>query len=82
MNADLKSADSDRREFTAFFARAQGAGTISDVVDPVVAADAVGDLWSASVIRWAAGGRRVDLATSVGPKLRLLFSGLAPKRSK
>lgn len=82
MNADLESGASDRRGFAAFLARARAAGTISEGVDPVVAADAMGDLWSGSVLRWVAEGGRFDLAASVGPKLRLLFSGLAPKRSK
>jgi len=82
MNADLESAASDRGGFAAFFARARAAGTISEEGDPVVAADAMGDLWSGSVLRWVADGRRVDLAASVSPKLRLLFSGLAPKQSR
>lgn len=82
MNADLESASSDRRGFAAFLVRARVAGSISEDVDPVVAADALGDLWSGSVLRWVTGGRRFDLAASVTPKLRLLFSGLAPKQRK
>lgn len=82
INADLESAASDRGGFADFFARAHAAGTISGQIDPVVAADAVGDLWSGSVLRWVADGRRFDLAASVSPKLRVLFSGLAPKQSK
>ena len=82
MNADLESGASDRRGFAAFLALARAAGTISKEVDPVVAADAMGDLWSGSVLRWVAEGGRFDLAASVSPKLRLLFSGLAPKRSE
>lgn len=82
MHADLESAAGDRGGFAAFFARARAAGTISQEADPVVVADAMGDLWSGSVLRWLAEGRRFDLAASVSPKLRLLFSGLAPKQSK
>lgn len=82
MNADLESAASDRGGFVAFFARARAAGAISEEVDPVVAADVLGDLWSGSVLRWMAEARRFDLAASVSPKLGLLFSGLAPKQSK
>ena len=82
IKTDLESAASDRRGFAAFFARARAAGTISEEVDPVVAADAMGDLWSGSVLRWLADGGRFGLAASVSPKLRLLFSGLAPKESR
>ena len=49
---------------------------------PLVASDTIGDLWSGSVLRWLAEGRAFGLAASVSPKLRLLFSGLSPKRSK
>lgn len=82
MKADLESAGNDRQGFAEFFARAHAAGTISEDIDPAVAADAVGDLWSGSVLRWLTDGRRFDLAASVKPKLRLLFSGLAPKQGK
>jgi hypothetical protein len=82
MNADLESAAGDRRGFAAFFAHARAEGAIARKVDPLVAADTIGDLWSGSVLRWLAEGRAFGLAASVSPKLRLLFSGLSPKRSK
>lgn len=82
MKADLESAASDRRGFAAFFARARAAGTVSAEVDPAVAADALGDLWSGAVLRWLADEGRFGLAASVSPKLRLLFSGLSPKKSR
>lgn len=81
MKADLESATSDRRGLAVFFARGRAAGTISEEVDPVVAADAIGDLWSGSVLRWLADGCRFGLAASVSPKLRLVFSGLARSMS-
>lgn len=82
MNADIQSAADDRRGFAAFFEKARKAGTISSTANPAVAADTLGDLWSGSVLRWIASGRTFGLAESVRPKLRLLFSGVAPKKAR
>jgi AcrR family transcriptional regulator len=75
--ADRTSAVRDRRGFAEFFRRAQAEGAIDSNVDPAVAADMIGDLWSGSVLLWLALGRRDSLARNVRPKLRLLFSGLS-----
>jgi AcrR family transcriptional regulator len=81
MKADRVSAKQDRRSFADFFERARDAGTIA-VEDPAVAADAVGDLWTGSILMWLAAGRSYGFAEAVKPKLRLLFTGLQPRRKK
>lgn len=79
LQADRVSAKQDRRAFADFFERARNAGTIA-IDDPAVAADAVGDLWTGSILMWLAAGRSYSFAAAVKPKLRLLFTGLRPKR--
>ena len=79
MKADRVSAKEDRRAFTHFFERARAAGKIV-VVDPSIAADAVGDLWTGSILMWLAAGRSYSFAESAKAKLRLLFSGLRPRK--
>jgi TetR/AcrR family transcriptional regulator, regulator of mycofactocin system len=81
MKADRVSAKQDRRAFADFFERARDAGTIA-VADPAVAADAVGDLWTGSILMWLAAGRSYSFAKAVKPKLRLLFTGLQARRKK
>lgn len=81
MKADRVSAKQDRRAFADFFERARDAGTIA-VEDPAVAADAVGDLWTGSILMWLAAGRSYSFSEAVKPKLRLLFTGLRPRRKK
>jgi AcrR family transcriptional regulator len=76
MNADRASAARDRRGFADFFFRARAAGAIDAKADPAVAADIVGDLWTASVLMWLAAGQSYSFAEAVAPKLRLLFAGL------
>lgn len=77
MNADRASAERDRRGFAAFFARARALRTVDAKVDPSVAADMVGDLWTASILMWLAAGKSYSFAEAVAPKLQLLFAGLA-----
>jgi AcrR family transcriptional regulator len=76
MNADRASAERDRRGFADFFGRARAAGTVDAKVDPSVAADMVGDLWTASILMWLAAGKSYTFSEAVAPKLQLLFSGL------
>ena len=76
MNADRASAERDRRGFADFFSRARASGTVDAKVDPGVAADMVGDLWTASILMWLAAGQSYSFAEAVAPKLRLLFAGL------
>jgi len=78
LKADRVSAKQDRRAFADFFERARGLGTI-DVADPAVAADAVGDLWTGSILMWLGAGRSYGFAESVNAKLRLFFAGLRPR---
>lgn len=76
---DRDSGVRDRRGFAGFFDRAQAAGAIDADIDPAVAADTMGDLWTGSVLNWLAQDRRYSLARAVRPKLRLVFAGLAPR---
>ena len=76
MNADRASAERDRRGFADFFARARDLGTVGLKIDPAVAADMVGDLWTASILMWLAAGQSYSFAEAVVPKLRLLFAGV------
>jgi AcrR family transcriptional regulator len=76
MNADRASAGRDRRGFADFFSRARALGTVDVKVDPDVAGDMVGDLWTASILMWLAAGQSYSFAEGVTPKLRLLFVGL------
>lgn len=78
MKADRISAKEDRAAFADFFKRAQDLGTIK-VADPSVAADAVGDLWTGSILMWLSAGRSYSFSRAVSAKLRLLFSGLEPR---
>lgn len=79
MKADRVSAKEDRRAFADFFARARAAGAIK-VKDPAVAADAVGDLWTGSILMWLGAGRSYSFADAVNAKLRLFFTGLRPRK--
>jgi AcrR family transcriptional regulator len=81
MKADRVSAKADRRAFAEFFERARAGGTIA-VDDPAVAADAVGDLWTGSILMWLAAGRSYSFAEAANAKLRLLFTGLRSRRRK
>lgn len=76
LQADRASAERDRRGFAEFFRKAQAAGAIDAKADPAVAADMVGDLWTASILMWLAAGQSYSFAEAVAPKLRLLFAGL------
>ena len=76
LEADRISAIRDRRGFAEFFAQARTKKTIGPEVNPAVAADAVGDLWTGSVLLWLALGRSYSLARTVRPKLHLLFEGI------
>jgi len=82
MNADRASAERDRRGFADFFSRARAAGTVDQKVDPRVAADMVGDLWTASILMWLAAGQSYSLAEAVAPKLQLLFAGLGKAKDR
>jgi AcrR family transcriptional regulator len=79
LKADRVSAKEDRRAFADFFERAVAAGKIT-VEDPAVAADAVGDLWTGSILMWLAAGRSYSFADAANAKLRLLFTGLRPRK--
>jgi AcrR family transcriptional regulator len=79
LKADRVSAKQDRRTFADFFERSRRGGKIA-VDDPAVAADAVGDLWTGSILMWLASGRSYSFAEAVKPKLRLLFEGVRPRR--
>jgi AcrR family transcriptional regulator len=76
LQADRASAERDRRGFAEFFRNAQAAGAIDPKADPAVAADMLGDLWTASILMWLAAGQTYGFADAVVPKLRLLFAGL------
>jgi len=82
MRADRASAERDRRGFAHFFGRARAAGTIDAKVDPAIAADLVGDLWTASILMWLAAGQSYSFAEAVAPKLRLLFAGLGKAKKR
>lgn len=82
MNADRASAERDRRGFAEFFARARASGTVDAKVDPSVAADMVGDLWTALILMWLAAGKSYSFAEAVASKLHLLFAGLGKKGKK
>ena len=82
LEADRASALRDRLGFKAFFERAQDKGTIDRKVNPDVAGDAIGDLWTGSVLLWLGLGRTESLAKTMRPKLRLLFDGLGPRKEK
>ena len=81
LQADRASAERDRRGFAEFFRRAQAAGAIDAEADPVVAADIVGDLWTASILMWLAAGQSYGFADAVAPKLRLFFAGVGKTRN-
>jgi AcrR family transcriptional regulator len=81
MQADRASAERDRRGFADFFRRAQAAKTIGANVDPAIAADLVGDLWTASILMWLAAGQSYGFSEAVAPKLGLLFAGFGRPRS-
>jgi len=76
LEADRTSAVQDRRIFADFFRRAQAARSLDPALDPVVAADALGDLWTGSILLWLAFGRSYSLSKTIRPKVRLLFNGL------
>jgi AcrR family transcriptional regulator len=82
MNADRASAERDRRGFADFFGRARALGTIHAKVDPAIAADMVGDLWTASILMWLAAGQSYSFAKAVSPKLQLLFAGLGKGKNQ
>jgi AcrR family transcriptional regulator len=82
MNADRASAERDRRGFADFFSRARAAGSVDAKVDPDIAADMVGDLWTASVLMWLAAGQSYSFAEAVAPKLQLLFTGLGKGKNE
>jgi len=82
MNADRASAERDRRGFADFFTRARALGTVNATVDPVVAADMVGDLWTTSILMWLAAGQSYSFAEAVAPKLQLLFAGLGKAKDE
>lgn len=81
LQADRASAERDRRGFAEFFRRAQAEGAIDAKADPVVAADMVGDLWTASILMWLAAGQSYSFAEAVAPKIRLLFAGLGKTKN-
>jgi len=82
MNADRASAERDRRGFAEFFSRARASGSVDAKVDPAVAADMVGDLWTASILMWLAAGQSYSFAEAVAPKLQLLFAGLGKAKNQ
>ena len=82
MNADRASAERDRRGFADFFSRARAAETVDATVDPAVAADMIGDLWTASILMWLAAGQSYSFAEAVAPKLQLLFAGLGKAKNQ
>jgi AcrR family transcriptional regulator len=82
MNADRASAERDRRGFAEFFTRARATGTLDAKVDPSVAADMVGDLWTASILMWLAAGKSYSCSEAVAPKLQLLFAGLGKEKKR
>lgn len=80
LEADRASALRDRLGFASFFERAQSEGTIDPAVNSEVAGDAIGDLWTGSILLWLALGRKGSLAKTIRPKLRLLFDGLGKRK--
>jgi hypothetical protein len=82
MNADRASAERDRRGFADFFSRARTSGTVDAKIDPRVAADMIGDLWTASILMWLAAGQSYSFAEAVAPKLQLLFAGLGKAKNQ
>lgn len=81
MKADRVSAKEDRRALTQFFERARARGKIQ-VADPSMAADAVGDLWTGSILMWLGAGRSYSLAENINGKLRLLFAGIRARAKR
>ena len=81
LQADRASAERDRRGVADFFRKAQAAQAIDAKVNPVVAADIVGDLWTSSILMWLAAGQSYGFAEAVAPKLRLLFAGLGKAKN-
>ena len=77
--ADRISAVRDRRGFAEFFAEARKKNAIGPKVDPAIAADAVGDVWTGSLLLWLALGRSYGLATTVRPKLISCLGGSAER---
>jgi hypothetical protein len=75
MKADRVSAKEDRAAFADFFRRARNAGTIK-MGDPMLAAAAVGDLWTGSILMWLSEGRSYSFSRALNGKVRLLFTGL------
>jgi AcrR family transcriptional regulator len=82
MNADRASAERDRRGFAEFFGRARTLGTVDAKIDPRVAADMVGDLWTASILMWLAAEKSYSFAEAVAPKLHLLFAGIGKGKKR
>lgn len=76
LKADAASAVRDRGGFTEFFRKAKACGTIDPHVDVVIAGDAIGDLWTGSILLWLALGRTGNVGKRIRPKLQLLFRGL------
>jgi len=77
---DRASGVRDRERLAAYFRRCQARGTVDAQVDPVVAGQAVADLWSATAQDWVRSGRRTSLERRLAAKLDVLFAGLAPGR--
>ena len=75
LKADRISAKEDRASFADFFERAQRAGTIRTNA-PTVAADAIGDLWTGSILMWLSARRSYSFSKALNAKVRLLFTGL------
>jgi hypothetical protein len=48
------------------------------VSDPALVADAVGDLWTGSILMWLSAGRSYSFSEALNAKVRLLFTGLRP----
>jgi AcrR family transcriptional regulator len=69
----------DLAAFTGFVAEAQAHGRFDEDIDPAVAGGALCDLWSATLLAWAAGGQTGDLAAILRPRLRLLVCGLGSR---
>lgn len=77
-SADLESGDKDRDVLTAYFRACRREGTLSDRVEPAVAAHIVGDLWSATVMDWLRAAKRYSLKLRLAAKLDAVFKGFAP----
>lgn len=82
LKADAASAVRDRGGFTEFFGKAKACGTIDPNVDAVTAGDAIGDLWTGSILLWLALGRTGNVGKRVRPKLQLLFRGLNRRKQR